>query len=192
MSYISLSGNIAVGKSTALQGLKDLGYNVVFENLGPEFLGLLAAYNTNPFNAIHLQSYINDYRLSDAEDSTKSTDLFIHERSMIDDMVFTTYMVAKGEITEAAGVRFLELATERLIANPPEKVIYLYSDPETTYSRLVSRGRSQESEQTLLSIAELEQAHLTILPIICEELGIELVELEWSNFGNILRVVNLI
>ena len=143
MSYISLSGNIAVGKSTALQGLKDLGYNVVFENLGPEFLGLLAAYNTNPFNAIHLQSYI-------------------------------------------------ELATERLIANPPEKVIYLYSDPETTYSRLVSRGRSQESEQTLLSIAELEQAHLTILPIICEELGIELVELEWSNFGNILRVVNLI
>lgn len=192
MSYISLSGNIAVGKSTALQGLKDLGYNVVFENLGPEFLGLLAAYNINPLNAIHLQSYINDYRLSDAEDSTKSTDLFIHERSMIDDMVFTTYMVAKGEITEAAGVRFLELATERLIANPPEKVIYLYSDPETTYSRLVSRGRSQESEQTLLSIAELEQAHLTILPIICEELGIELVELEWSNFGNILRVVNLI
>jgi len=192
MSYISLSGNIAVGKSTALQGLKDLGYNVVFENLGPEFLGLLAAYNINPHNAIHLQSYINDYRLSDAEDSTKSTDLFIHERSMIDDMVFTTYMVAKGEITEAAGVRFLELATERLIANPPEKVIYLYSDPETTYSRLVSRGRSQESEQTLLSIAELEQAHLTILPIICEELGIELVELEWSNFGNILRVVNLI
>lgn len=192
MSYISLSGNIAVGKSTALQGLKDLGYNVVFENLGPEFLGLLAAYNINPHNAIHLQSYINDYRLSDAEDSTNSTDLFIHERSMIDDMVFTTYMVAKGEITEAAGVRFLELATERLIANPPEKVIYLYSDPETTYSRLVSRGRSQESEQTLLSIAELEQAHLTILPIICEELGIELVELEWSNFGNILRVVNLI
>ena len=192
MSYISLSGNIAVGKSTALQGLKDLGYNVVFENLGPEFLGLLAAYNINPHNAIHLQSYINDYRLSDAEDSTKSTDLFIHERSMIDDMVFTTYMVAKGEITEAAGVRFLELATERLIANPPEKVIYLYSDPETTYSRLVSRGRSQESEQTLLSIAELEQAHLTILPIICEELDIELVELEWSNFGNILRVVNLI
>jgi deoxyadenosine/deoxycytidine kinase len=192
MSYISLSGNIAVGKSTALQGLKDLGYNVVFENLGPEFLGLLAAYNINPLNAIHLQSYINDYRLSDAEDSTNSTDLFIHERSMIDDMVFTTYMVAKGEITEAAGVRFLELATERLIANPPEKVIYLYSDPETTYSRLVSRGRSQESEQTLLSIAELEQAHLTILPIICEELGIELVELEWSNFGNILRVVNLI
>ena len=192
MSYISLSGNIPVGKSTALQGLKDLGYNVVFENLGPEFLGLLAAYNINPLNAIHLQSYINDYRLSDAEDSTKSTDLFIHERSMIDDMVFTTYMVAKGEITEAAGVRFLELATERLIANPPEKVIYLYSDPETTYSRLVSRGRSQESEQTLLSIAELEQAHLTILPIICEELGIELVELEWSNFGNILRVVNLI
>ena len=79
MSYISLSGNIAVGKSTALQGLKDLGYNVVFENLGPEFLGLLAAYNINPHNAIHLQSYINDYRLSDAEDSTKSTDLFIHE-----------------------------------------------------------------------------------------------------------------
>ena len=192
MSYISLSGNIAVGKSTALQGLKDLGYNVVFENLGPEFLGLLAAYNINPYNAIHLQSYINDYRLTDAEDSTNSPDLFIHERSMIDDMVFTTYMIAKGEITEAAGVRFLDLATERLIANPPKKVIYLYSDPETTYSRLVSRGRSQESEQTLLSVAELEQAHLTLLPIICEELGIELVELEWSNFGNILRVVNLI
>ena len=184
MSYISLSGNIAVGKSTALQGLKDLGSNVVFENLGTEFLGLLAAYNINPYNAIHLQSYINDYRLTDAEDSTNSPDLFIHERSMIDDMVFTTYMIAKGEITEAAGLRFLDLATERLIANPPKKVIYLYSDPEVTYSRLVSRGRSQESEQTLLSVAELEQAHLTLLPIICEELGIELVELEWSNFGN--------
>ena len=192
MSYISLSGNIAVGKSTALQGLKDLGYNVVFENLDEEFLGLLAAYNNDPHNAIHLQSYINDYRLTDAENSTRNSDLFIHERSMIDDMVFTTYMVAKGEITVAAGSKFLDLATERLMKNPPTKVIYLYSDPEVTYSRLLSRGRSQESGQTLLKIAELEQAHLTILPLICEELGVELVELEWSNFGNISRVANLI
>tara|TARA_B110000902_G_scaffold127168_1_gene148245 strand:- start:174 stop:752 length:579 start_codon:yes stop_codon:yes gene_type:complete len=192
MSYISLSGNIAVGKSTALQGLKDMGYNVVFENLGEEFLGLLEAYNENPLNAIHLQCYINDYRLIDAEDSTINPDLFIHERSMIDDMVFTTYMISKGEITEAAGSKFLELATQRLIDNPPTKVIYLYSDPDITYSRLVSRGRSQESKQTLLTIAELEQAHLTILPIICEDLGVELVELEWSDFGSISRVANLI
>jgi hypothetical protein len=68
----------------------------------------------------------------------------------------------------------------------------LYSDPDITYSRLVSRGRSQESKQTLLTIAELEQAHLTILPIICEDLGVELVELEWSDFGSISRVANLI
>tara|TARA_B100000780_G_scaffold272820_1_gene235570 strand:- start:13026 stop:13604 length:579 start_codon:yes stop_codon:yes gene_type:complete len=192
MSYISLSGNIAVGKSTVLSGLESNGLEVVYENLGPEFLSLLDSYNSDPRSAIHLQTYINDYRLIDAEVSCVTKGLFVHERSMIDDMIFTTYMICKGEIDEDVGQEFLDRSLERLMQYPPSKVIYLYSDPESTYGRLLGRGRPEESKQTLLNISELEQAHLILLPMICEEIGIELVEIDWSNFGPIETVINLI
>ena len=185
MSYISLSGNIAVGKSTVLSQLEEMGYTTVSEDLGAEFISLLGDYNEDPMNAIHLQNYINEYRSIDAEVSCNADELYIHERSMIDDMIFTSLMVINGEIEEKAGQDFLDAAYEKLLLHPPEKVIYLYSDPESTYSRMISRGRSEESEQSLLDIAELEQAHTEVLPVICGDLGIELVEVDWSNFGHI-------
>ena len=101
-------------------------------------------------------------------------------------------MMAKGEIEEEAGIEFLDKSHERLAQYPPTKVIYLYSNPENTISRLLGRGRPQESGQTLMNIAELEQAHQMLLPIICEEIGVELVEVDWSEFGNIKKIINLI
>jgi deoxyadenosine/deoxycytidine kinase len=192
MSYISLSGNIAVGKSTVLSGLEKHGLSVVYENLGPKFLSLLDSYNTDPRSAIHLQTFINDYRYKNAKVGHSSDQVSVHERSMIDDMIFTTYMMAKGEIEEEAGIEFLDKSHERLTQYPPTKVIYLYSNPENTISRLLGRGRPQESGQTLMNIAELEQAHQMLLPIICEEIGVELVEVDWSEFGNIKKIINLI
>jgi deoxyadenosine/deoxycytidine kinase len=192
MSYISLSGNIAVGKSTVLSGLESNGFEVVYENLGPKFLSFLDSYNNDPRSAIHLQTYINDYRLIDAEVSCVTDGLFVHERSMIDDMIFTTYMICKGEIDEEVGNEFLDRSLQRLIQYPPSKVIYLYSDPESTYGRLVGRGRPEESKQNLLKIAELEQSHQTLLPMICEEVGIDLVEVDWSDFGSIETIIDLI
>ena len=194
MSYISLSGNIAVGKSTVLYELEERGYEVVCENLGQRFLSLLDAYNKSPQEAIHLQKYINEYRWTDARLSCVGEDdgLYIHERSMIDDMIFTTYMICKGEISQKEGQEFLELATHRLTIDPPTKVIYLYADPDITFERMLERGRPEESSQTLLNIAELEQAHQVLLPIICGELGIELVEVNWSFFGEIQTILDLI
>jgi deoxyadenosine/deoxycytidine kinase len=193
MSYISLSGNIAVGKSTVLSGLEERGYNVVYENLKPEFMGLLADYNKDPSTAIHLQNFINDYRFADAKKSSLiQEELYIHERSMIDDMIFTTQMMGRGDIDQGAWTKFLEEAHRRLDICPPSKVIYLYADPETTYNRMVARGRSEESGQTLMSIAELEQTHQLLLPLICEEIGAELVEVDWTEFGEIDSIINLI
>lgn len=192
MSYISLSGNIAVGKSTVLSGLEKHGLGVVYENLGPVFLSLLDNYNRDPQSAIHLQTFINNYRFKNAKRCHKSDQVSVHERSMIDDMIFTTYMINKGEIEEELGIEFLDKAHKRLVQYPPTKVIYLYSNPENTISRLLGRGRPQESEQNLMNIAELEQAHQILLPIICEEIGVELVEVDWSEFGKIKKIINLI
>jgi len=192
MSYISLSGNIAVGKSTVLSHLEEAGYNTVKENLGERFMSLLGRYNEDSSNAIHLQRYINEYRSIDAEVSCNSDELHIHERSMIDDIIFTSIMVIRGEIDHDVGVEFSDAAYARLVLHPPEKVIYLYCDPEKTYDRMVSRGRSEESGQSLRDIAELEKAHSALLPYLCEELGIELIEVDWSNFGNINSILNII
>ncbi len=193
MSYISLSGNIAVGKSTVLAGLEEKGYKAVYENLGPEFLSLLADYNEDPMTAIDLQNYINEYRFNDSKRSSLiEDDLYIHERSMIDDMIFTTHMMGRGEITELAWVKFLEEAHRRLDICPPKKVIYLYADPETTYSRMAARGRPEESNQTLMTLAELEQTHQLLLPMICEEIGAELIEIDWTDFGNIEDIIKVL
>lgn len=189
MSYVSISGNIATGKSTLLDLLMEEGYNVVPEDLGPEFMEHLAAYNEDPSKALDLQNYINDYRFFDAVHATKSPLLYIHERCMADDIVFASVMAARGEIEMEDAEDYIQCAIDRMKDFPPSKIIYLYCDPEVGYERMRKRGRAAETGQNLLRIAELEEAHLRVLPEIADELGIELVEVDWTNYGDVKDII---
>lgn len=192
MSYIALSGNIAVGKSTVLSQLEERGYTTVEENLGPEFMSLLSAYNEDSTTAINLQTYINAYRVLDAEASGYDDELRIHERSIMDDIIFTNVMMGNNEIEEDDYLEFMQTAVARLSANPPAKVIYLYADPVKSYDRMVARNRSEESQQTIVDIAMLEQAHQRMLPMLCKSVGAELLQIDWTEFGDIDKIIELI
>lgn len=192
MSYVSISGNIGTGKSTLLDALWEDGYNVTPEDTGPEFLEHLDHYNQDPTYAIHLQNYINNYRFYDAIHSTRSKYHYVHERCMADDIVFTTVMYGRGEIERDAAMQFITCAGNRLWEYPPEKIIYLYCEPEVGYERMRSRGRPEESQQTLNNIAELEEAHMRVLPVIAEDIGIEFVEVDWTHYGSVEDIARLL
>ena len=189
MSYVSISGNIASGKSTLLDALMDEGYSTVPEDLGDDFLDLLDSYNKDPSTAIDLQNYINDYRWADAQHSYKASFTYVHERCIADDIVFTSVMAARGEISQQDADVFMDKALSRLAENPPRKIIYLYCHPEIGFERMRNRGRAEETGQNLLRIAELEEAHLRLLPLIADQLNIGYVEMDWTNYGSVIEII---
>ena len=189
MSYISLEANISVGKSTLLPQLGiELEITPLEEDLSSDgaFLTALGNYNENPDLALDLQLTINAYRVKVAKQTLMGE--FLVERSMLSDMVFARVMNQRGDISNGDYKLFMTLSEHSLTLFPPEIVVHLACDPEVAYSRMLGRGRPEESNNNLEYMTQLEAAHEDMLPDLCDKLNLPLVRLDYTNFMKPERV----
>ena len=185
MSYISLEANIGVGKSTILPLIaEELRLLPVVEDLGSDsaFLVALGNFNRDPSLALDLQLTINDYRAALARKTT--FDQHIVERSMLSDMVFTKVMHDRGDISLGDFKLFNATASHRLSIFKPRIAVHLMCDPEVAFNRMLGRGRAEESNNDLEYITQLENAHMDMLPDLCWNFSIPLIQIDYTNYGD--------
>ena len=193
MSYISIEANIGVGKSTLVPLLaKELDMVHVVEDLSSEgaFLTALGNYNENADLALELQLAINDYRVGVAKNTVMG--LHVVERSMMSDMVFAQVMNQRGDISNGDLRLFEAVSMAKLSLFSPEVCVYLACDPIISFERMQMRGREEESNNTLEYLTQLEDAHMDILPQLCDKLNIPLLIVGYTDFGDPVEIAHAI
>ena len=64
-----------------------------------------------------------------------------------------------------------------------DMVVYLKTNPEVCYNRMIQRGRESEAGTPQGYIQLISDFHDCMLPHICRDHGIELSEMNWDDFG---------
>lgn len=155
MPYITLEGNIGVGKSTLLHELADeLGWEAVEEGIesDPTFKMLLRERYEFPCDETvgRLQLYIADFmaRRIAALDPDK---YYVVERSVFATQLFSL-AAGRDDLVDA-------LAGHVIGVKPPEFYLYLSAPPKLCYERVKKRDREGECGVSLGYLERLHQVH---------------------------------
>ncbi|HCG9221690.1 TPA: deoxynucleoside kinase [Vibrio parahaemolyticus] len=155
MAYITLEGNIGVGKSTLLKRLAErLGWEAVEEGIEFDagFQALLKQRyeDPSPENVAKLQLYIANFMAEriNALDPNKN---YVVERSVFATELFSL-AAGRGDIIDA-------IAGHVLRVPPPLFYLYLSAPPEVCLSRIQQRDRDGESGISLDYLKTLHTIH---------------------------------
>ncbi len=169
-NYLLVEGNIGTGKSTFLTLLKNyLPATIVHEphelwqNIGGENL-LEAFYKDTPRWAYTFQSYAFISRLLEQDRAALSSDnqLVILERSVYSDRYcFAKNCYETGLMTSLEWKLYQEWFKwlSEKYAPIPSAFIYLRTQPEISYKRIVQRNRSEESTIDFSYIEKIHAQH---------------------------------
>jgi len=175
ISIISIEGNIAAGKSTFLEELKDryaCNPNVVFLDEPVELWGnikdkygvsMLQKFYSNPKKysfAFQMMAFISRQSMlrkkieelqSNAQSETKQ--VIITERSVLTDKCVFAQMLYDDGMMEDVEFQIYTNWFEEFSVKQLDKVIMLQSAPEISYERVIKRGRPGE----VISLEYLEK-----------------------------------
>jgi deoxyadenosine/deoxycytidine kinase len=191
---IAIEGNIGAGKSTVLGKLQDAlneregngkPWQILYEEVesDPEFQRLLKAFTQDPTQRIAFQRYITERR-ADVCRKLDPNYNYVIERSLFSDLVF-----CQANLMEACRPDGQDLSyyydIERRLEDYPQvsSVVYLKTDPEVCYNRMLSRGRDAENGTPFDYIKLLSGMHDTLLPVICNKYNTSLLVHDWTYFG---------
>ena len=144
--FITVAGNIGVGKSTLVKLLSDQQswepiYEVVTEN--PY---LADFYRDMRRWSFHSQVYFLSRRLRQHHDLLQLDSSVIQDRSVYEDAeVFARNLYQQGHFSERDWECYLELyKTMALLLRPPHLVVYLKASVPVLRRRITQRGRDYE------------------------------------------------
>lgn len=167
--YLSLEGNIGVGKSTFLKILEsDLDISTVFEpvdlwqNINGHNL-LEHFYKDIKRWSYSFQNYAFITRIKELTKTIENNSkVCIQERSIFSDKhCFAKNCLEQNNMTNLEWQLYLDWfdwLTE-LTLTPPSGFIYLKCDPEVCYERIVKRNRAAENNISLNYLKELNNKH---------------------------------
>ena len=155
MPYITLEGNIGVGKTTLLHKLaKELGWEPVEEGIEFDegFQELLAERYLNPTdeNVAKLQLYVANF-MAERINALDPDKYYVVERSVFATELFSL-AAGRDDIVDA-------LAGHVLRVRPPLFYIYLAAPPEMCLERISQRDRKGESSISLEYLNILHDLH---------------------------------
>lgn len=164
---IAVEGNIGSGKTTFLQIIQDTCFipiDVVSEPIlqwqncqGNNLLELL--YNDPHKNAITFQSYAQLTKLQSYQKPTKCP-LRIMERSLFSARYcFVESLYHNGYITQSEYAVLDEWFKYLTHDYNIDLIIYLRTDPNTSFNRILTRGRKEETNISLKYIQQLHKLH---------------------------------
>jgi deoxyadenosine/deoxycytidine kinase len=158
--FISIAGNIGVGKSTLVQLLAErVGWQPVFEAVA-ENPYLADFYEDMRRWAFQSQIFFLSRRLQQHHALLQQPTSIIQDRSVYEDAeIFARNLYDQGDMSERDWTCYLDLyQTLTMLLQPPDLVIYLKASVTTLRRRISQRGRSYEKgikEDYLLRINDL-------------------------------------
>ena len=144
--FITIAGNIGVGKSTLVQLLTDeLGWEPVFEAV-TENPYLADFYQDMQRWSFQSQIFFLSRRLQQHHSLLQHPDSIIQDRSVYEDAeIFARNLYEQGDMSERDWLSYMDLyKTLTLLLEPPDLVIYLKASLPTLRRRIAHRGRDYE------------------------------------------------
>lgn len=200
MRLVGVEANIGVGKSTVLPQLVEVlnrKDDVVWEQIqepvdDPVFTELLTRFYDEPTtkNRVLFQFYVTDQRhdLLQGLDPQKN---YVIERSLYSDVIFCHLNFLEMESPEGTYMGYYYYIKKRMETYPQiNDIVYLRCDPAVAHARIKQRGRECEQSIALHYVEELHRYHDACLPQQCRVYGAKLHTYDWTNFGNVERIVD--
>ncbi len=146
--FITIAGNIGVGKSTLVQLLTTRnGWEPVFESV-TENPYLADFYQDMPRWSFHSQVFFLSRRLQQHHDLLKRSKSVIQDRSVYEDAeIFAQNLYRQGAMSARDWNSYYDLyQTLATMLQPPHLVIYLKASVPTLRRRIQMRGRDYEQQ----------------------------------------------
>ena len=176
MFTVSISGNIATGKSTLLKELRARGHTVFLEGLNRgSWDQLLELYykNQEKYGYVFQTMVLADISETYIKIKQKENGIVFVERSHIDCLAFATLVHSNGHMTDVEFSLFCRLYN--LVFQKPDKIIRLKLDPKICFERCKARGRKCEKDMSVAYLSGVEKhtanAHEKFVVVSIDVLG---------------------
>ncbi len=159
--FITIAGNIGVGKSTLTALLAErLGWEPVYEAV-TENPYLADFYNDMQRWSFHSQVFFLSRRLQQHHDLLQRNRPVIQDRSVYEDAeVFARNLYQQGNLSERDWHCYLDLyRTLATLLRPPHLVVYLQASVPTLRRRIGDRGRGYEQAITQEYLDQVNQLY---------------------------------
>jgi deoxyadenosine/deoxycytidine kinase len=186
--FITIAGNIGVGKSTLVQLLTEhTGWDPVYEAVA-ENPYLADFYGDMPRWSFHSQVFFLSRRLRQHHELLQSNNSIIQDRSVYEDAeIFARNLYRQGHMSQRDWQCYHELyQTMATLLKPPHLVIYLRASVPTLRRRIQQRGRDYEqaiADEYLAQLNELYEtwiAGFSLSPV----LTIDTDDLDYVQYAN--------
>lgn len=144
--YLSISGNIGVGKSTVCTMMgKELGWPTYYEPVDNNPY-LADYYKDMPRWAFHLQVFFLSKRFEVQKDIIEHGLSAVQDRTIYEDVeIFAPVLHRLGAMDNRDYENYREVFNNMIsFLRPPDLVLYLRCEPDTALSRIGNRGRDME------------------------------------------------
>lgn len=159
--FITIAGNIGIGKSTLVQLLaKQTGWEPVFEAFeeNPYLEDFYADMERWSFNS---QIFFLTRRIKQHFDLLQQQQSIIQDRSVYEDAeIFARNLYHQGHLSERDWRSYHDLyQTTAVMLQPPDLVIYLKGSVETLLKRIQQRGRPYEQSIQPIYLEQLNHLY---------------------------------
>ncbi|MCA9939661.1 MAG: deoxynucleoside kinase [Anaerolineales bacterium] len=175
--FITIAGNVGVGKSTLTQRLADrLGWDPVFEAVA-ENPYLADFYEDMSRWSFHSQIFFLARRLQQHHHLLQRGGSVLQDRSVYEDAeIFARNLFEQGHMSRRDWQNYLELyQTLSQMLQPPHLVVYLRASVPTLRRRIQQRGRSYEQSISDAYLSQLNRLYeewvtgFTLSPVLTVE-----------------------
>lgn len=170
--YVSISGNIGVGKSTVCTRIgEEFGWLTYFEPVDDNPY-LADYYKDMPRWAFHLQIFFLSKRFEVQKEIIDHDASAVQDRTIYEDVeIFARVLHERGCMDTRDYENYREVFRNMVsFLRPPDLILYLRARPEVAMKRIAQRGRECESEIQRDFIVDLHEAYeewIADAPRIC-------------------------
>lgn len=164
--YLSISGNIGVGKSTVCSMMGEaLGWPAYYEPVADNPY-LEDYYRDMPRWAFHLQIYFLSKRFEVQKDIIERGTSAVQDRTIYEDVeIFAPVLHRRGAMDTRDYENYREVFQNMIsFLKPPDLVLYLRCSPDVAMTRIGDRGRDCEKTIPRDFIVELHEAYEDWVP----------------------------
>lgn len=181
--YLSISGNIGVGKSTVCSMMGDaLGWPTYYEPVDNNPY-LEDYYLDMPRWAFHLQIYFLSKRFEVQKDIIDHGLSAVQDRTIYEDVeIFAPVLHRMGAMNPRDYENYREVFHNMIsFLRPPDLILYLKCEPDTAISRIGQRGRDIEKSIPRDFIVSLHEAYEAWIPRATEICPVRIIDTEQVN-----------